>query len=100
MDDKTKTEFLRGLRLVRDADNNVSLYGPDGDHVIDVRGNLGLDLSAYQIGSWVAAACRQASRTCETCHFWHDDECALWDGIPMGKQGRCDQWEAREAADA
>jgi len=70
MDDKTKTEFLRGLRLVRDADNNVSLYGPDGDHVIDVRGNLGLDLGAYQIGAWVTTACHEyaARRRDQTHH--------------------------------
>lgn len=33
MPDITREEFLRGLRLVRDADGNVSLYGPDGDRV-------------------------------------------------------------------
>lgn len=67
MPDITREEFLRGLRLVRDADGNVSLYGPDGDHVVKVRGNLGLDLSAYQIGAWIADACQRASRTCATC---------------------------------
>lgn len=69
MPDITREEFLRGLRLSRDADNTVSLYGPDGDHVIYVVGNLGLDLSAYQIGSWVAAACHEyAARRREQTH--------------------------------
>lgn len=67
--DTTRETFLSGMRLVRDADGNVSLCGPDGDHVIDVRGNLGLGLSAYQIASWVVNACYQASRTCATCRF-------------------------------
>lgn len=108
MTDVTRESFLRGLRLVRDADNNVSLCGPDGDHVIDVHGNLGLGLGAYQIGSWVADACRQASRTCETCRFCErlDGE---WCCVAMSHElsfyvnpqsDFCSTWQAKETADA
>jgi len=90
MDDKTKTEFLRGLRLVHDADNNVSLYGPDGDHVIDVRGNLGLDLGAYQIGAWVTTACHEyaARRRDQT----HSADCWRLPGHEGCAQRRLERW--------
>lgn len=52
-----------------------------------------------EVGRLKAELAALKARRCETCHFWHDDECALWDGIPMGKQGRCDQWEPKDAAD-
>ena len=83
-------EFLRGLRLVRDADNKVSLYGPDGDHVIYVVGNLGLDLSAYQIGSWVAAACHEyAARRREQTH---SAECWRLPGHEACARGLLKRW--------
>lgn len=99
MPDITREEFLRGLRLSRDADNTVSLYGPDGDHVIYVVGNLGLDLSAYQIGSWVAAACHEyAARRREQTH---SAECWRLPGHEACARGLLKRWwPVIEAAEA
>lgn len=107
MSNVTRETFLSGLRLVRDADNNVSLCGPDGDHVIDVRGNLGLGLSAYQIASWVVNACYQAIRTCATCRFCErlDGECCC---VAMSHElsfyvepqsDYCSTWQSKDAID-
>lgn len=118
MSNVTRETLLSSLRLVRDADGNVSLCGPDGDHVIAVRGNLGLGLSAHQIGLWVADACHQAARTCKTC-YWsivstaHEPEggasetyalCFHPDAsiprIRFALEHRCDHWYSKEDTDA
>lgn len=90
MPDITREELLAGLRLSRDDADNVSLYGPDGDHVIYVRGNLGLDLSAYQIGSWVADACHEyaARRRDQT----HSAECWRLPGHEECARGLLKRW--------
>jgi hypothetical protein len=108
MPDVTREEFLGGLALDYGVSGNVALYGPDGDHVARVRDNLGLDLSAYQIGSWIVEACHQAARTCETCkHCWQPIHNAAFQWGQCGKHhlevradAQCPQWQAKEAADA
>ena len=92
MPDITREEFLRGLRLSHDAEGTVSLYGPDGDHVVTVQGNLGLDLSAEQVASWLVTACHEyaARRNPNMKGMTHWQDC--WRAHPECAQRLLERW--------
>ena len=70
--------FLAGLRVDGDT---ITL---DGETVCFVLGHTGQQLSTVEAAEWIAEACNQASRTCETCRFWQAWEPGLDEGTCSG----------------
>lgn len=108
MPDITREEFLRGVFATGDDPDCRWIFGPDGDGIARVQGNLGLDLSAGQAASWLVTACNQAARTCATCRYFCEGsglakgpmcvEYHPWRNVKADDY--CFRWQDKEAADA
>lgn len=80
MDDKTRAEFLRHITA-----RDMYLLNGLGKRLCILCDDEDYDLGAEEVAKLIVAACRQASRTCETCWCWLPPE--------AGNVGSCINFE-------
>jgi len=91
MADKDMLDFLAGLQADGDT---ITL---DGEPVCYVLGHTGRQLSTVEAAEWIAEACNQASRTCETCRFRDERGWCEVNARTYPSDGFCSEWEAADA---